>query len=141
MSPDRPGGPTIEEHSVIEQSRQSRRDDADSRRFGTFSYLPPLTDVQILAQVEYMLARGWSCAVEHVEPAHAPDRYWYMWKLPLFGASDAATVLAEVSACRDRHPADHVRVVAYDARRQTQGQSIVVHRGAASVERGGLLGG
>jgi ribulose-bisphosphate carboxylase small chain len=111
------------------QAFASRRDDPASRKFGTFSHLPPMTADQIAGQVEYILAQGWTCSVEHVEPSRASATYWYMWKLPFFGATDAAVVLAEVDACRAANPGDHVRLVGYDRAKQTQGLAVVVHRG------------
>ncbi|MEI8057720.1 MAG: ribulose bisphosphate carboxylase small subunit [Actinomycetes bacterium] len=111
------------------QDFPSRRDDPAARKFGTFSYLPPLTTEQVKRQVEYMIAKGWACGIEHVEPSRAADTYWYMWKLPLFGETDAAAVLSEVELCHSAHPSDHVRLIGYDAKRQTQGLAIVVHRG------------
>ena len=112
-------------------SYPSRLDDPASRRLGTFSYLPPLSRDQVLGQIEHILAQGWTCSVEHVEPARASSQYWYMWKLPLFGELNADTVMAEVDLCREAHPGDHVRLIGYDSRRQTQGLTFVVHRGAA----------
>jgi len=112
------------------QDFPSRMDDPAARRFGTFSYLPPLSAEQIERQVAYMLARGWSCSVEHVEPARATSTYWYMWKLPMFGERDVAAVMAEVAACGQANPGDLIRLVGYDGRRQTQGLALVVHRGA-----------
>lgn len=111
------------------QDFPSRVDDPSSRRLGTFSYLPPLSREQILLQVEYILAEGWSCSIEHVEPSRSTSTYWYMWKLPLFGERDAQVVMDEVDACHQAHPGDHVRLIGYDRRRQTQGLAIVVHRG------------
>lgn len=113
------------------QNFESRLDDPASRKFGTFSYLPPLTRDEIGLQVDYMLGKGWTCSIEYVEPARAIETYWYMWKLPMFGATASTAVLAEVDACVAAHPNDHVRLVAYDARLQTRGLAIVVHRGAA----------
>jgi ribulose-bisphosphate carboxylase small chain len=107
----------------------SRVDDPGSRRYGTFSYLPPLSQEQVTRQVEYMLARDWSCWIEHVEPSRSATTYWYLWKLPMFGEFDAAVVMDEVDACRRAYPDDCVRLVGYDQRRQTQGLSFVVHRG------------
>jgi ribulose-bisphosphate carboxylase small chain len=114
------------------QAFRSRVDDPTTRKFGTFSYLPALDREEIARQVEYALARDWTCSVEHVEPARAGKTYWYLWKLPLFGATDAAHVLAEVDACAQANPGDHVRLVAYDRRRQTQGLAIVVRRGGTA---------
>lgn len=55
--------------------------------------------------------------------------YWYMWKLPLFGESDVNVVMNEINACRNANPGNHVRLIGYDNKRQTQGLSMVVHRG------------
>jgi len=111
------------------QNYPSRMDDPGSRKFGTFSYLPPLTSEQVERQVEYMLSQGWACAIEHVEPVRATDAYWYMWKLPMFGEQDAEAVMGEVGRCRQAHPGDHIRLIGYDRARQTQGLALVVHRG------------
>jgi ribulose-bisphosphate carboxylase small chain len=111
------------------QDYPSRTDDRSGRKFGTFSYLPPLNRQQVRLQVVYILAQGWIPAIEHVEPGRAMTTYWYMWKLPMFGESDADAVMAEVDRCRDAHPGDYVRLIGYDPRRQTQGLALVVHRG------------
>lgn len=107
----------------------SRKGDPKSRKFGTFSYLPEMDASEIRKQVEYAVARGWNCAVEHVEPERAGERYWYMWKLPLFGESDVDAIMRELAECRNVNPDDHLRIVAYDNKRQTQGLCMVVHRG------------
>ena len=67
------------------QDYSSRLSDPNSRKFETFSYLPPMDREAIEKQVEYIVSRGWNPAVEHVEPENAFDHYWYMWKLPMFG--------------------------------------------------------
>ncbi len=106
----------------------SRLSDLTSRRYETFSYLPPMTPEQVRAQVEYLLAQGWSPALEHAEPEHAAGSYWYMWKLPLFGETSVERVLAEGEKCRRANPRHHVRLVGYDSHRQTQGTAMVIHR-------------
>lgn len=113
------------------QDYPSRLGDAASRKFGTFSYLPPLDADAIRKQVGYLIARGWTPAIEHTEPAHTAGSYWYMWKLPLFGEIRADAVLAEAAACHRAHPDHHVRLIGYDSRRQTLGASFVVYRGTA----------
>jgi ribulose-bisphosphate carboxylase small chain len=112
------------------QDYKSRHNDAASKRFGTFSYLPKMNASSIRRQVQYMIDRGWNCAVEHVEPEMASSDYWYMWKLPLFGERDLDAIMAELTACRNENPHDLVRIIGYDNKRQTQGQSFVVHRGS-----------
>jgi ribulose-bisphosphate carboxylase small chain len=113
------------------QDYPSRMDDRKSRRFETFSYLPEMDAGQIRKQVAYMIGKGWNCAIEHVEPGRAADDYWYMWTLPMFGVRDVDTVMTELTACRNANPGHHIRVVGYDNKRQTQGLSMVVHRGDA----------
>lgn len=113
------------------QAFRSRADDPNSRKFGTFSYLPALSREEIVAQVNYIIEQDWTCAVEHVEPARAAQTYWYMWKLPMFGETDPEAVMAEVEACREANPNDHVRLIGYDRHRQTQGLAVVVYRGEA----------
>ena len=109
----------------------SRMGDPASLKYGTFSYLPEMTATEIRRQVAYMIGKGWNCAIEHVEPARAADDYWYMWKLPLFGENDVDTVMNELLACRSANPDHHIRIIGYDNKRQTQGLSMVVYRGAA----------
>ncbi len=107
----------------------SRMGDPASKKFGTFSYLPEMDAASIRKQVDYMIAQGWNCAVEHVEPPRAGDDYWYMWKLPMFGERDVDAIMSELTACRNANPGDHIRIIGYDNKRQTQGQSMVVYRG------------
>jgi ribulose-bisphosphate carboxylase small chain len=109
----------------------SRMNDPASRRFETFSYLPEMDAAQVRKEVKYMIDKGWNCSVEHVEPARAGDSYWYMWKLPLFGERDVDVVMSELNACRNANPGDHIRIIGYDNKRQTQGLSMVVYRAAA----------
>ena len=113
------------------QDYHSRLSDPASRKFGTFSYLPPMSAQQLRKQVEYLLAQGWAPALEHTEPQHTAGSYWYMWKLPMFGETRAEQVLAEAAACHKAHPANHVRLVGYDKRKQTQGAAMVIFRGKA----------
>ncbi len=110
------------------QPYPSRLGDPRSRRYETFSYLPPFTPEQVRDQVRYMIGKGWICAIEYVEPEHAGDDYWYMWKLPLFGVTDEQEVLRELDACRETYPGCLVRLIGYDNIRQTQGLSFVVYR-------------
>lgn len=115
---------------VIElQDYKSRLSDPGSRKFETFSYLPAMEQAQIRKQVEYLVKRGWSPAIEHTEPENAFDHYWYMWKLPLFGETSVDRILAEAEACHKANPTHHVRLVGYDNYKQTQGAAMVIFRG------------
>ena len=111
------------------QDYRSSLSDPSSRRFGTFSYLPTLSAAQMHRQIEYIAARGWNAAIEHIEPEHAGSSYWYMWKLPMFGETDVSRILAEADACHKAHPNNHVRLVGYDNYKQSQGAAMVIYRG------------
>ena len=62
----------------------------------------------------------------------ATSRYWYMWKLPLFGERDPQVIWSEVEACIQANPTHHVRLIGFDPRRQTQVVAFVVSRGVPS---------
>lgn len=111
------------------QDYQSRLSDPSSRKMGTFSYLPPMTQDELRKQVEYIVERGWNPAIEHTEPQNTRSHYWYMWKLPMFGETDVELILAECEACHRANPNNHVRLLGYDNSSQTQGTAIVIHRG------------
>jgi ribulose-bisphosphate carboxylase small chain len=100
---------------------------------GTFSSLPDLTDEEIAAQLGYAMAQGWAVAVEFTDDPHPRNFLWEMWGLPMFGISDPAAAMLEVTACRRSYPDHYIRVSAYDASlgRQTTALSFIVNRPAA----------
>lgn len=48
--------------------------------------------------------------------------------LPMFGEREVDKIMDELTACRNANPGDHIRIIGYDGKRQTQGLSMVVHR-------------
>jgi ribulose-bisphosphate carboxylase small chain len=110
----------------------SRVGDQASKRLGTFSYLPPLDAAAVERQTEYLVRQGLTAMIEHVEPDRATTRYWYMWKLPLFGEADPEAIRSEVDACVRANPGHHVRLIGFDPKRQTQLVAFVVERGGAT---------
>jgi ribulose-bisphosphate carboxylase small chain len=101
-------------------------------RYGTFSYLPDLTDEEIGAQVRYALDRGWPISVEYTDDPHPRNIYWEMWGLPLFDLVEPDGVLAQINECRQAFPDVYIRVLAYDASlgRQSTAMSFLVQRPA-----------
>ena len=97
---------------------------------GTFSYLPPLTDDQIKAQVRYCLDNGWAVSVEYTDDPHPRNFLWDMWGLPMFDMKDPAAILLEINRCREANPQKYVRVNAYDSTlgRQTTALQYIVQR-------------
>ncbi|KIZ01259.1 ribulose-bisphosphate carboxylase small chain [Monoraphidium neglectum] len=119
----------------------------NNKFFETFSYLPPLNDNQIARQVDYIINNGWTPCLEFAAPDSAytsntnvvriqngatcnyyDNRYWTMWKLPMFGCTDPSQVLKEIAACTKACPDAYIRMAAFDASRQVQVTSMLVHR-------------
>ena len=97
---------------------------------GQFSFLPPLTDAQITAQLEYALVHGWAVGVEYTDDPHPRNTYWEMYGNPMFDLKDPAGILLEINACRKAHPQHYVRVTAFDSTRgwETVRMSFIVNR-------------
>jgi ribulose-bisphosphate carboxylase small chain len=95
----------------------------------TFGFLPRLTQEEIYAQIAYIIAQGWTPAIEHELPSRASDHYWTMWKLPFFGEQDINRVMEQLEACHRSYPGHHVRLLGYDNYTQSQGSAFVVYEG------------
>ncbi len=95
----------------------------------TFGFLPKLNQDEIYAQIAYLVAQGWTPAVEHEDPSKASNHYWTMWKLPFFGEQDLNRVVEELEGCRRAYPDHHVRLIGYDNYTQSQGVCFVVYEG------------
>jgi ribulose-bisphosphate carboxylase small chain len=124
----------------------------NNKMFETFSYLPPLTDDQIAKQVDYIVNNGWTPCLEFSEPELAytsneytvrmgpvtcnyyDNRYWTLWKLPMFGCTDPIQVLREIDQATTKFPNAFIRMCAFDADRQVQVTSMLVHRPSSSKE-------
>nr|ABK21259.1 unknown [Picea sitchensis]ABK21267.1 unknown [Picea sitchensis]ABK21283.1 unknown [Picea sitchensis]ABK22328.1 unknown [Picea sitchensis]ABK22337.1 unknown [Picea sitchensis] len=108
-------------------------------KFETLSYLPRLTQEQLLKEVEYLLKNKWVPCLEFDEdgiikrkygstPGYYDGRYWVMWKLPMFGCTEASQVLNEVNECAKAYPKAFIRVIGFDNVRQVQCISFIVHK-------------
>ena len=82
---------------------------------GAFSFLPDLTDAQILKQVEYCISTGWALSIEWTDDPHPRNNYWELWGLPLFDIKDPATVMFELNEARKSCAAGYIRMNAFDA--------------------------
>ena len=99
---------------------------------GTFSYLPPLTDDEIRAQIQYGIDQAWAVAIEFTDDIHPRNVYWEMWGFPDFDATDAAAGLFELNRCREAYPNQYIRVTLYNPKltKQTIGLQFIVNRPA-----------
>ena len=100
---------------------------------GTFSFLPDLTDVEIRAQVDYALDRGWALSVEYTDDPHPRNTYWEMYGMPMFDLKDAAGVMMEMKNCRKAFPNHYIRLMAFDSTRGVESiaMSFIVNRPAS----------
>jgi ribulose-bisphosphate carboxylase small chain len=125
----------------------------NNKFFETFSFLPPLSNDEISKQVAYIVNNGWTPCLEFAEPEQAyvssentvrfggsasvlyfDNRYWTMWKLPMFGCTDGAQVVKEMQACTKAFPDAYIRLVAFDNVKQVQCAMLLVHRPASATE-------
>nr|YP_009398655.1 ribulose-1,5-bisphosphate carboxylase/oxygenase small subunit [Kuetzingia canaliculata]ARW67841.1 ribulose-1,5-bisphosphate carboxylase/oxygenase small subunit [Kuetzingia canaliculata] len=81
---------------------------------GTFSFLPDLTDEQIKSQLSYAIAQNWAINIEYTDDPHPRNNYWELWGLPLFGIKDPATIMYEITSCRNQHSGAYIKVNAFD---------------------------
>jgi ribulose-bisphosphate carboxylase small chain len=79
---------------------------------GQFSFLPPLTDVQITAQIKYALGKGWALGIEYTDDPHPRNTYWEMFGNPMFDLKDPAGILLEINNARKTFPNHYIRVTA-----------------------------
>ena len=115
--------------------------------FETFSFLPPLTRQQVAKQIDYCSrsgftpciefspveygycsTHGWSGLDSSISACYYDNRYWSMWKLPMYGCTDSMQVLEEIGKCVQTYPTCFVRVCGFDADKQVQTTSFIVHR-------------
>ncbi len=97
---------------------------------GTFSFLPELTDEQIIKQLDYALGNGWAVGIEYTDDPHPRNTYWEMYGNPMFDIADAAGVMLELQQCRKTFPDHYIRVTAFDSTHGTESVvlSFIVNR-------------
>jgi ribulose-bisphosphate carboxylase small chain len=99
---------------------------------GQFSFLPELSDVEISMQVEYALNNGWAVAIEYTKDPHPRNAYWSMFGNPMFDLRDPAGIMMELKSCRDEHPDDYIKILAFDSKKgwESVRMSFIVNRPA-----------
>jgi ribulose-bisphosphate carboxylase small chain len=99
---------------------------------GQFSFLPPLTDAQIRAQVDYAISKNWAVSIEWTDDPHPRNVYWTMWGHPMFEIKDGAAVIYDLEACRKANPNSYIKVNAFDNTRGVESMvmSYIVNRPA-----------
>lgn len=97
---------------------------------GQFSFLPPLTDEEITAQVKFALSKDWAIGIEYTDDPHPRNTYWEMFGNPMFDLKDPAGILMEINNCRKTFPNHYIRVTAFSAVRGVESvtMSYIVNR-------------
>merc|ERR1719377_115304 len=107
----------------------------------------PLSDAEMAKQVQYLLNNGWTPCIEFEDGEHAyadghgwsgldssinagyyDNRYWVMWKLPMYGCTNPEEVITEIKLCTKAFPDCFVRVAGFDNIKQVQCASFLAHR-------------
>ena len=99
---------------------------------GQFSFLPELTDEEIVLQIGYGLRRGYAWSIEYTDDPHPRNTYWEMFGMPMFDLKDAAGVMMEVKNCRKAFPNHYIRLLAFDSTRGVESvvMNFIVNRPA-----------
>merc|ERR1712178_386242 len=111
----------------------------NAKKYETLSYLPELRNEEIMKQIQYMIKNRWTPALEFTEdgeiylntamgPGYYDNRYWSMYKLPMFGCTDPNEVVREIETCKKDWPMAKIRVIAFDAVRQVQTAGFIVRK-------------
>ena len=97
---------------------------------GCFSFLPDLTDDQIIKQIQYAIKNSWAISIEYTDDPHPRNSYWEMWGLPLFDIKDPAAIMFELNMAREAMPNYYVKLVAFDNTRGVESSvmSYIVQR-------------
>ena len=97
---------------------------------GQLSFLPDLTDAQILAQIKFAIKNNWAFNVEYTDDPHPRNSYWEMFGIPMFDLEDPAGILMEINECRKTFPNHYVRVTAFGSTHgwETPRMSYIVNR-------------
>eukprot|EP00954_Amorphochlora_amoebiformis_P031035 1395549-Amorphochlora_amoeboformis.AAC.2 len=106
-------------------------------RYETMSYMPDFNERDQEAQVNYMIRNGLIPCIEFDQqgvtfrensrmPNYYDGRYWTMWKLPMFGATDARQVMQEVRECQRNNPKAYIRILGFDNIKQVQCMGFLV---------------
>ncbi|KAL3640764.1 Rbcs-1p [Castilleja foliolosa] len=110
------------------------------KKFETLSYLPELTREQLIKQVEYLLSKklipclefelehGFVYREHNKSPGYYDGRYWTMWKLPMFGCTDAVQVINELDEAIKAYPNGFIRIIGFDNVRQVQITSFIAYK-------------
>merc|ERR1719453_2775335 len=111
----------------------------NGKKFETLSYLPQLSNDDIRRQIDYMISNNWTPCLEisddgdiylntRMGPGYYDNRYWSMYKLPMFGCTDSNEVVREIENCRNEFKSAKIHVIGFDPSRQVQTAGFIVRK-------------
>merc|ERR1739845_170843 len=111
----------------------------DAKKYETLSYLPQLSNDDIRKQLDFMIRNSWTPCLEFSDdgdvylntrmgPGYYDNRYWSMYKLPMFGCTNSADVIREIESCKQEFPNAKIRVIGYDSVKQMQVVGFIVRK-------------
>jgi len=111
----------------------------NGKKYETLSYLPPLSDGQIKAQIDFMIKNRWTPCLEvagdgdiylntAMGPGYYDNRYWSLYKLPMFGCTDSNEVINAIETCKREMPMAKIRVIGFDSSKQVQTAGFIVKK-------------
>jgi ribulose-bisphosphate carboxylase small chain len=131
--------PLIAGHGAMQTAQIQAYSPFNGKKYETLSYLPPLTNEDIAKQITFMIKNHWTPCLEVSDdgdiylntamgPNYYDNRYWSLYKLPMFGCTDPNEVIREIEACKREFPNAKVRVIAFDSKRQVQTAGFIVRK-------------
>merc|ERR1712205_9263 len=81
----------------------------------------------------YTDGHGWANMDTSINAGYYDNRYWVMWKLPMYGSQNPDEVIAEINTCIKCFPDCYVRVAGFDNIKQVQCSAFLAHRPASEA--------
>jgi ribulose-bisphosphate carboxylase small chain len=61
-------------------------------------------------------------------PGYYDNRYWTLYKLPMFGCTDQSEVIREIENCKSEFQNAKIRVLGFDSIQQVQTAGFIVRK-------------
>merc|ERR1711948_115025 len=123
--------------SLARQGAMQAYSPFNGKKYETLSYLPQLQNDDIRKQIEFMIRNKWTPCLEisgdgdiylntAMGPGYYDNRYWSLYKLPMFGCTDSYEVIKAIETCKREMPMAKVRVIGFDSQKQVQTAGFIV---------------
>merc|ERR1712187_330072 len=123
--------------SLAKQGAMQAYSPFNGKKYETLSYLPQLQNDDIRKQIEFMIKNRWTPCLEisgdgdiylntAMGPGYYDNRYWSLYKLPIFGCTDSYEVIKAIETCKREMPMAKVRVIGFDSQKQVQTAGFIV---------------